>query len=122
MKALARVLAVAAVLAALGVVAAGGTHAASPQVDQRSVDRPHATQHRQDRVWRCNSGHGPQVDCDDTASLTGSRPSPDPAPVVPAGRGGPLARLRSVALLGLLAGMAAGADWLRRRHRPREAI
>jgi hypothetical protein len=121
MKALARALAAAAVLAVLSVVAAGGALAASPQVDHGSVDRPHATQQRHAKVWRCNSGHGPQFDCDDQGSLAGSRPSPGPAPTVAAGRGGPLALVRSLPLLGLLAGMAAGADWLRRHHRPREA-
>jgi hypothetical protein len=120
MKALARVLTAAAVLAALSVLPAGGAHASPPQVDQGTVDRPHATQHR-DKVWRCNSGHGPQFDCADAGSLAGSQPSLDPDPVVAAVRGGPLALLRSVALLGLFAGMAAGADWLRRRHRPRQA-
>jgi hypothetical protein len=120
MKALARVLAAAAVLAALGVLAAGVAEAASPQVDQGTVERPHATQHRQDRVWRCNSGHGPQFDCADPGWLHGSRPSPDPAAPAPPGRGGPLALVRSVALLGLLAGMAAAGDWLRHGHWPRE--
>jgi hypothetical protein len=121
MKALARVLAAAAVLAALSVLAAGVAHASSPQVDQSNVDHPQSTQDRHGRVWRCNSGHGPQFDCADTGSLPGSQPSPGPAPAVPAGRGGPLALVRSVALLSLLAGTAAGGDWLRRRHRPREA-
>jgi hypothetical protein len=122
MKALARVLAAAAVMAALGVVAAGGAQAASPQVDQGSVERPQSTQHRSARVWRCDSGRGAQFDCDDQGSLASSRPSPDPAPMVPAARGGPLAPVRSLALLGLLVALAAGADWLRRHHRPREAI
>jgi hypothetical protein len=118
MKALARALAAAAVLAALSVVAAGGAQAASPQVDQGTVQHPHG----HDKVWRCNSGHGPQFDCDDQGSLAASRPSPDPAPVVPAARGGPLAPVHSLALLGLLVALAAGGDWLRRHHRPREAI
>jgi hypothetical protein len=122
MKALARALATAAVLAALSIILTGIADAASPQVDQGIVERPHATQHRQGKVWRCESGHGPQFDCADQGWLTGSQPSPDPAPVVLAGRGGPLALVRSVALLGLLAGMAAGADWLRRHRRAREAI
>ena len=122
MKALARLLATTAVLAALGVVAAGGAHAGPPQVDQGTVARPHATQHRQHKVWRCNSGHGPQFDCADTGALASSRPSPDPAPVVPAAPGGPLATVRSLALLGLLVAAAAGGDWLRRHHRPREAL
>jgi hypothetical protein len=121
-KALARTLAAAAVLTVLGVLAAGGAHASPPQVDHGTVDRPHAIQQRYGRVWRCNSGHGPQFDCAAAGWLAGSQPSPDPAPAVPAARGGPLALVRSVALLGLLAGMAAGADWLRRHHRPREAI
>jgi hypothetical protein len=120
MKALARTLTAAAVLAALSVLPAGGAHASPPQVDQGTVDRPHATKHR-DKVWRCNSGHGAQFDCTSTGSLAGSQPSPDPAPVVSAGRGGPPALVRSLALLGLLAGVAAGGDWLRRRHRPRQA-
>jgi hypothetical protein len=122
MKALARVLATAAVLAAVGVLAAGGAHAAPPQVDQPSVDRPHATQHRHGRAWRCDSGHGPQFDCDDQGSLLGSWPRPEPGPVVSAPGGGPLALVRSLALLGLLAGLGAGAGRLRRRHRPREAV
>ena len=121
MKALPRVIAAAAVLAALGVVAAGGAYASPPQVDQGTVERPHATQHRHGKVWRCNSGRGPQFDCDQ-GSLAGSQPSPDPAPVVPAARGGPLAPVHSLALLGLLVALAAGGDWLRRHHRPREAI
>ena len=122
MKALARTLAAAAALAALSILPAGGAHAASPQVDQRDVDRPHATQLRHGKVWRCDSGHGPQFDCDDTGSLTGSQPIPGPSASAPAGRGGPLALGRSVALLGLLVALAASGDWLRRHHRPRGAI
>jgi hypothetical protein len=120
MKALARAVAAAAVLAALGVVAAGGAHASPPQVDQGTVDRAHAAQQRHGRVWRCDSGRGAQFDCNDQGSLAGSQPGPDPVPVVPATRG-PFALVRSLALLGLLAALAAGGDWLRHQHRPREA-
>jgi hypothetical protein len=121
MKALARALATAAVLVALGVLAAGTAHASPPQVDQGSGDRQHATQPRHGKVWRCNSGHGPQFDCAAAGWLAGSQPSPDPTPVVPAGGGSPFALTRSLALLGLLVALAAGGDWLRRHHRPPEA-
>jgi len=120
MKALARALATAAALAALSVVAAVSAHATSPQVDHGTVDQQ-STQDRHGKVWRCNSGHGPQFDCADAASLTGSQSSPDPATPAPAGRGSPLAPVRSLALLGLLVALATGGDWLRRHHRPRAA-
>ncbi len=110
MKALARVVATAAALAALSVPAAGVAHAGSPQVDQRSVQR----QQGHDTVWRCNAGHGPQLDCRNASAPT--EPSVDPAASAPAGRSGPLALARSVVLLGLLAALAAGGDWLRRHH------
>ena len=114
MKALARVVATAAALAALSVPAAGVAHAGSPQVDQRSVQRQQATQQRHDTVWRCNAGHGPQADCRNASAPT--EPGVDPAASAPAGRSGPLALARSVVLLGLLAALAAGGDWLRRHH------
>jgi hypothetical protein len=122
MRAPLRVLVAATALAALGTLGlAYGAHAASPQVDQRHIDRQHPTRHDQDQAWRCHAGHGPQLDCRDAASLTGSQPSTSPSASTPAG-GGTLDLVRSVALLGLLAALAAAGTWLRRRHRPREAI
>jgi hypothetical protein len=122
MRAPLRVLIAATALATLGTLGlADGAHAAPPQVDQRNVDRQHPTQHGRDQAWRCRAGHGAQMDCRDVGSLTGSRPSTSPAASTPAG-GGRLDLVRSVALLGLLAALAAAGSWLRRRHRPREAV
>jgi hypothetical protein len=119
MKALARVTATAAALAALSVLTAGVAHASSPQIDERSVGRHQTTQPRHDTVWRCNAGHGPQADCRNADPLPGRQ---GPSASTPAGRGGQLDLARSVVLLGLLVALAAGGYWLRRRHRPREAI
>jgi hypothetical protein len=115
MKALARVLTAAVVLAALSVLPAGAVYASPPQVDHGSVERPPVAQQRHGKVWRCNSGHGPQFDCDDQGSLAGSQPSPSPA----ARRS--LVLVRTIAGFSLLLAMATGGNWLRRRHRPREA-
>jgi hypothetical protein len=121
MRAPLRVL-IAAALAALSTLGlAYGAHATPPQIDQRNIDRQHSNQHGHDQTWKCNAGHGPQVDCRDAGSVTGRRPSTSPAASTPAA-GGRLDLVRSVALLGLLAALATAGTRLRRRHRPREAI
>jgi hypothetical protein len=153
MKKLARVVTTAVALAAFSILLAGVAHAGSPQADQRSVGRWHATGPRHDTVWRCNAGHGPQFDCRNAGPLPGrqglaeqglvsqrkalyqselernlqlrnqpAQPSPGPSASTPAGRGGQLDPARSAVMLGLLVALAAGGYWLRRRHRPREAI
>jgi hypothetical protein len=122
MRAPLRVLIAAAALAALGTLGlAYGAHATPPQVDQGTIDRQHPTRQGHEQAWGCNAGHGPQVDCRDAGSVTGRRPSTSPAVSTPAA-GGRLDLVRSVALLGLLAALATAGTWLRRRHRPREAI
>ena len=122
MRAPFRVLVAATALAALGTLGlAYGAHAAPPQIDQRHIDRQHPSRQDHDQTWKCNAGHGPQLDCRDAGSLTGRRPSTSPATSTPAG-GGRLDLVRSVALLGLLAALATAGTWLRRRYRPREAI
>ena len=121
MRAPLRVLIAAIALAALGTLGlAYSADAAPPQIDQRKIDHRHPAHQGQDRAWRCNSGHGAQLDCRDAGSLTGGRTSTSPAASTPGG-GGRLDLVRSVALLGLLTALAAAGTWRRRRHRPREA-
>ncbi len=113
-----RILVTATMLAALSALSlAAGAHATPPQHDppgaQRQCPAP------ADRTWVCNSGHRAQYDCDHDAAL-GSQPSPGTA--ASAAAGGRLELVRSVALLGLLVALTAGASRLRRHHRPREAI
>jgi uncharacterized protein involved in exopolysaccharide biosynthesis len=67
----------------------------------------------------CDSGHGPQFDCD--------QPSAPASPAAPAPATESVwhqlaTTLSITALLGLLAALAAGLIWSRLRHRPREAI
>ena len=118
MKAAARILATVATLAALAALSlAAVAHAAPPQQDPPGVqdERPFEG----GRMWVCNSGRGAQFDCVHGTAL-GSQPSPGFAASAPAGGG--LELVRSLLLLGLLVALAAGASWLRRHRRPREAI
>jgi hypothetical protein len=118
MKAAARILATATTLAALTALGlAAAAHATPPQHDPPGVQDERPIQG--DRMWVCNSGRGAQFDCVHDAAL-GSQPSPGFAASAPAG--GRLEPVRSLVLLGLLVSLAAGASWLRRHHRPREAI
>jgi hypothetical protein len=125
MKAAARILVTATTLAALTAFSpTAAAHATPPQHDPPGVQdqRPSGMQNKrpiQDgRMWVCNSGRGAQFDCDHDAAL-GSQPGP--AASAPAG-GGQLEMVRSLALLGLLVTLTAGAYRLRRHHRPRETI
>jgi hypothetical protein len=92
-------------------------------VPARPDERPHAAVQRGsapgDAGLRCGSGHGPQVDCPEAGSPAAGGRGVDAAPA-PA-----RATTRSaLTLLGLVPVLAAGlfALYLRRHHRPREAI
>jgi hypothetical protein len=120
MKAAARILATAIALAVLSALSlATAAHAAPPQHDPPSGQDERPIQG--DRIWVCNSGHGPQFDCVHDAAF-GSQPSPGFAASAPAGNGRQLVPVLAVTLLGLLVTLAAGASWLRGHRRPREAI
>jgi hypothetical protein len=117
MKAAARILVTATTLAALTAFSpTAAAHATPPLPDPPGVQDERPIQ--DGRMWVCNSGRGAQFDCDHDAAL-GSQPGP--AASAPAG-GGQLEPVRSLALLGLLVTLTAGAYRLRRHHRPREAI
>ena len=130
MKAAARILVTAVTLAALSTLSLAGAHATPPQHDPPVVQQRQQTtddavvlfrsgeRASQQHALPANSGHGPQFDADDPAPAPG-QPGTEPATSAPAGRG--LAPVVVVALLGLLLALA-GATWLRRRHRPREAV
>jgi hypothetical protein len=117
MKTRARVLATAGVLALPSLLGLAGSAAASvPPPDER----PHAAVQRStaanDDGLRCSSGHGPQVDCKDAGSPTAGGQGFDAAPV--------RAARPALSLIGLVPVLAAAvfAVYLRRHHRPREAI
>ena len=117
MKTRARVLATAAVLALPSLLGLAGSAAASvPPPDER----PHGAVQRGSGPdysgTRCGSGHGPQVDCADAGSPSAGGQVVDAAPA-------PAAR-PALTLLGLVPVVAAAlfALYLRRHHRPREAI
>lgn len=115
MKAIARVLVTATALATLSAL---GTAAnASPQVDGAKVSRP-APAAGHDQGYRCDAGHGPQVDCADPGTPAAGVPVPVASPSLADRAARP-----ALALFGLLAGtLVAAAAWLRRQRRPREAI
>jgi hypothetical protein len=125
MKTRARVLATAGVLALPSLLGLAGSAAASvPPPDER----PHAAVQRStaanDDGLRCSSGagslqrasFGPQVDCKDAGSPTAGGQGFDAAPV--------RAARPALSLIGLVPVLAAAvfAVYLRRHHRPREAI
>jgi hypothetical protein len=113
MKAIARVLVTATALATLSAL---GTAAnASPQVDGPKVSRPAPAA---SQGYRCDAGHGPQVDCADPGTPAAGAPVPVASPSLADRAARP-----ALALFGLLAGtLVAAAAWLRRQRRPREAI
>jgi hypothetical protein len=123
MRAKYRVLITATMLAALGTLGlAYSAHAVPPPSGGGNLhQQQRAPRDRHAKVWRCNAGHGPQVDCAETGSLTHSPTALSPAVSIPVGSGR-LNIVRSVALLGLLAILVTVGAWLRRHHRPREAI
>jgi hypothetical protein len=105
-----RLLLTATALAALSVLGPAVAAYATP---------PHHDPAGQDRVSACNSGHGPQVDCD--ASPVGGQPTPGPTATAPAGiRLAPVISIATV--LGLVVALSTGGVWYRLRHRPREAV
>jgi hypothetical protein len=119
MKPRLRTLLTATALAALSTLTlAAGALAAPPQPDDSP--RPRSELTTQDRLWVCESRHGPQYDCDQ-APATGVPAATGDTTTAPAWPR--IAAVLSIAaLLSVGVALTAGGLWTRLRHRPREAI
>jgi hypothetical protein len=107
----------AAALAALSMLNLAGVADATPPVGDDGPTVRHQPAIQDDRV--CDSGHGPQFDCDQPSTPA------SPATTAPATESvwRQLTTVLSItAVPGVLAALAAGLIWSRLRHRPREAI